>query len=164
MKCELRTLETPKMPATARKRTVTTLKNLPTIDICCIGGIGFDRNIRRPRSVMFTTTLAEIDYLIKEKHKQQFNPLGRKNPELTDEQLVDQKLPTRYYEFKDVFSRAASDALPPHRLYNHKIELLEGSKESELGYSPLRQQSLEELQATKKYIVEHLDKGFIEPS
>jgi hypothetical protein len=35
--------------------------------------------------------------------------------ELTNKELVNQKLPCQYQEFKDVFSKAASDVLPPHR-------------------------------------------------
>ena len=62
--------------------------------------------------------------------------------------MVDMKLPTQYHGFKDVFSKAALDTLPPHRLYDHKIEL-EKADETALSYSPLRQQSVDELLATK---------------
>jgi hypothetical protein len=61
-----------------------------------------------------------------------------------------------------VFSKEAADKLPLHRPYDHQIEL-EGSPET-LGFCPLRKQSTEELLATKKYIIEHLSKGFIEDS
>src|SRR5437764_4024472 len=50
-----------------------------------------------------------------------------------------------------------------YRPYDHKIEL-EPGKEVALSFSPLYKQSTEELLATKKYISEHLGKGFIEPS
>ena len=60
-----------------------------------------------------------------------------------------------------MFSKFASDQLVLHRLYNYKIQL-EG--ENNLGFSPLYNYNLEELQAIKKYITENLYKGFIVPS
>ena len=57
----------------------------------------------------------------------------------------------------------ASNILPPHRPYDHKIEI-EPGREDTLGYSLLRQQSTAELQATKQYLIDNLNKGFIEPS
>ena len=40
-----------------------------------------------------------------------------------DKELVDQKLPYWYKEFKDVFSKAAFNILLPYQLYNHKIKI-----------------------------------------
>ena len=80
-----------------------------------------------------------------------------------DEELVDQKLPYQYKEFKDIFSKTISNTFPFYRLYNHKIKI-KPDKENTLGFSPLRQQSTTKLQATKQYIVENLHKGFIKPS
>ena len=113
----------------------------------------------QPDTVAFTTSLYEIDRIIEEKESE----LSGQESELTDEELVEQKLPRRHQKFKDVFSKAASDILPPHRPYDHKIEI-EPDKEDTLGYSPLRQQSTAELQATKQYLIDNLNKGFIEPS
>src|SRR5438552_9381055 len=81
--------------------------------------------------------------------------------ELTNEELITQKLPSQYSDFRDVFSKAASDMLAPHWKYDLKIEL-EGKHD--LGFSPLHQYSAEELQACKKYLIENLNKGFISPS
>ena len=60
-----------------------------------------------------------------------------------------------------MFSKAASEELPPHRPYDHKIEI-EG--ENTIGYSPLRYQSVDELLATKRFLMQSLDKGLIEAS
>ena len=60
-----------------------------------------------------------------------------------------------------MFSKAVSNKLPPYCLYNHQIEL-EPNKIVDLGFSLLCQQTIEELLATKKYIVENLGKGFID--
>jgi hypothetical protein len=51
--------------------------------------------------------------------------------------------------------------LPPYRDYDYKIELeapLLGS------YAPLYRQSTAELQELKRYILDNLNKGFIEPA
>jgi hypothetical protein len=90
-----------------------------------------------------------------------YDQLNRKETELTDKELVDQKLP--YKEFKDIFSKAISNTLLPHQPYDHKIKI-ESDKENTLGFSPLHQQSTAKLQATKQYIVKNLHKGFIKPS
>ena len=48
--------------------------------------------------------------------------------------------------------------MPPHRSYDHKIQL-----EAPLPnhFSPLYRQSTEELKATKQYLIDNLNKGFI---
>ena len=80
-----------------------------------------------------------------------------------NEELVEQKLPRQYWKFKDVFSKAASNILLPHQLYDHKIEIEQG-KENTFSFSPLYQQSIAELKATKQYLIKHLGKGFIKSS
>jgi len=77
-----------------------------------------------------------------------------------DEELVEQKLPHQHWKFKDVFSKAASDILLPHQLYDYKIEIEQG-KENTLSFSPLYQQSIAELKAIKQYLIKYLGKGFI---
>ena len=52
----------------------------------------------------------------------------------------------------------ASNILPPHRPYDHKIEIKPG-REDTLGYSLLRQQSTAELQATKQYLIDNLNRA-----
>ncbi len=158
MERELRKTINPIPQNTAQRTSVKKTTDLPPVDICCIGAVGFYRNLVQPDTVAFTTSLYEIDRIIEEKET-----LAQEEDELTDEELVERKLPHQYREFKDVFSKAASDMLPPHRPYDHKIEI-EPDKENVLGYTPLREQSIAELQATKQYIVDNLAKGFIEPS
>ena len=67
-----------------------------------------------------------------------------------------------YHEFLDVFSKEASNTLSPHSKYNHQIRLLEGYKDH--GNSPLSKMSESKLQFVKKFLEEHLKKGFIETS
>jgi hypothetical protein len=156
MERELQIVETVTEPTPVRKRPVTACKELPQVDICAIGAAGFRRNLKGPGAVAFTTSLYEIDQLLEDK-------LSKTDKELTDEQLLNSKLPARYQEFRDVFSKAISDTLPPHRPNDHKIKL-EGRGEAALSYCPLRQQSANELLATKQYLIEHLGKGFVDSS
>ena len=73
------------------------------------------------------------------------------------------KLLPEYHEFLDVFSRKEADRLPPHRLYDHRIELLPGKEEGH-GFGPLYGMSRGELLVLKKYLEENLSKGFIRAS
>jgi hypothetical protein len=125
---------------------------LVTVDITIIGAASFSRLCRYKENTVFTTSLYKIDRLIEEKTSLL---------EETPEQLVEHRLPVCYSDYKDVFSKAVSDQLVPYRSYNYKIEL-EG--ENNLGFSPLYNYNLEELQTIKKYITDNLQKGFIAPS
>ena len=58
-----------------------------------------------------------------------------------------------------MFSKAASNKLPPHRPYDHSIQL-EGDA-GQVRYSPLRRMSDEELREVKRYLDDNLEKGFI---
>ena len=67
-------------------------------------------------------------------------------------------------EFKDLiraFSKANLNKLPPYRPYDYKIKLI---KDVPLGYHPLYHQTVEELRTLKDYLIDNLDKGFIEHS
>jgi hypothetical protein len=59
-----------------------------------------------------------------------------------------------YQEYADVFSKAASDELPPHRPYDHFIQL--ESDANCIRYTPLRRMSDEELREVKRYLDENL--------
>jgi hypothetical protein len=75
---------------------------------------------------------------------------------------VKQQVPKQYHSFLDVFSKAASDTLPPYRDgVDYKIEL---TKKTTPSYYPLYKMSLEQLEAAKSYIYENVKKGFIVPS
>ena len=79
-----------------------------------------------------------------------------------DEDLVRTKLPPQYQEFAALFSRRDSDALPDRRPgVDHKIEL---TGPNTLTFEPLRKMTDEQLSEAKRYIMDHLHKGFIEPS
>ena len=63
--------------------------------------------------------------------------------------------------FKDVFSEASANILPPHRPYDCQINLIDNAK---LYYGPIYPLNDEETTALKEYIQENLKKGFIRKS
>ena len=136
------------------------ITSLPPVDIYCIGAEGFRRTLMQPDTKPFITSLYEINRIIEEKEVEAIQEDAARD-ELTNEELIAQKLPRQYSEYTDVFSKAASDILAPHREYDLKIEL---EKDYDLRFSPLYQHTAEELQTCKQYLVENLSKGFIKPS
>ena len=78
---------------------------------------------------------------------------------LTDPKTVIFK---EYYKFLNVFLKKVSDMLSPHSKYNHQIRLLE--KYRDYGYSLLSKIFEPKLQFVKKFLEEHLKKGFIKAS
>jgi transposase InsO family protein len=70
-------------------------------------------------------------------------------------------LPVQYHEFLSVFDRKESYELPPHRAYDHAIELHEGK---EPPYGPLYSMSREENEELRKELESQLSKGFIRAS
>jgi transposase InsO family protein len=132
------------------RRTPRNDKTILTVDLFEISSAAFRMNLRRSDNLVFATSIYEIDSIIQDKVIEE-----------SDDKMVDRVLPPQYRRFKDAFSKEASDQLPPHRSYDHKIEL---EADNTLGASPLYNMSVEELQAVKKYLLENLDKGFIEPS
>lgn len=71
-------------------------------------------------------------------------------------------MPPQYHDFLDVFSKAASDILPPSRDYDHRIELEQPV--SSLSYSSMYNMSRTELETIKTFLEENLAKGFIKAS
>ncbi|KAG6871421.1 hypothetical protein C0995_004821, partial [Termitomyces sp. Mi166 len=43
-----------------------------------------------------------------------------------EEQLLHEVIPLKYHEYADMFSKGSTKELPPHCLYDHKINLEEG--------------------------------------
>ena len=128
------------------------------LDIALIGGPAFHRNLKQPGSEFGYLSLAALDAMIAKKHLEEHQLADEENM-----RLIQEKLPAEYADFADVFSKASSDTLAPHREgVDHKIRLT--APESTLTCNHLYKLSEQELQATKKYIMENLNKGFITPS
>ena len=94
------------------------------------------------------------------------NLLGALISERADEdpetaRLINERLPERYSDFKDVFSEKASNELAPHRACDHKIVL---EAENNLRHSPLYHMPLQHLERLREHLKNHMALGFIEPS
>ena len=148
---------------------------LQHVSISAIHAYHMHTYLKRPDNEMFTTSLYEIDRILEERQ-----PLSQEKsqaellrdaakqwcPELaviTESTgiVAPLEMPKAYAEFDYVASKEASNVLPPHRPYDHKIEL---EKPNTLGYSPLYKMTTAELKETKRYLLDNLHKGFIEPS
>jgi Reverse transcriptase (RNA-dependent DNA polymerase)/RNase H-like domain found in reverse transcriptase len=115
------------------------------LNICQIGPAPFMKLARKDGHELFSASMADIEKTLAPK----------KN---TDPAL---KLPKEYHDYLDVFSRRDADKLPEHRPYDHKITLEPGKQPT---FGPLYGMSLDELKCLRKYLDEHLSKGFIRAS
>ena len=70
-------------------------------------------------------------------------------------------VPSKYYEFADVFSKTKAEVLPHHCSYDLKINLEEGAQ---LLVGPIYSLSTFEQEALKEFIEENLNIGFIQPT
>ena len=155
---EERRLPRPRDPAPFK---ATPIKPAPNL---IINALSFKRQMGHEATEVGVISLYELDKLIDSKKAEKRaaeDPLYDDTEETR--RLIREKLPLELQPWADVFSKAASDKLAPHRPYDHKIELTEGGQDR-LRYSPLYKQSLEELEATREYLKDNLDKGFITAS
>jgi hypothetical protein len=70
-------------------------------------------------------------------------------------------VPPQYHDYLDVFSKSSADTLPPHRPYDHAIDIKEGTNPP---FGPIYSLSEPELKALASWLKENLSKGFIRPS
>ena len=70
-------------------------------------------------------------------------------------------LPPRYHDHLRVFQRSKSNELPPHRPYDHAIDLIPGK---EPPYGPLYSMTREENEELRRKLNTQLSKGFIRSS
>src|SRR5205814_2258812 len=77
-------------------------------------------------------------------------------------EITDPVIPDEYRDLAEVFSKAKSEELPPHRgSLDHAIPL---EKDSKPVFGPIYNLSETELQVLREYIDEKLRNGFIRPS
>lgn len=157
MQRQLDTIELPTEPdaTLTNRKVVQSKRDLPTADIALVSAVAFKTHLRNKKSEFFLSSLYEIDRILEELQK---NEPPSEESEL---EMLYQTVPKEYHDLIEVFSKAASDQLPPHRKCDHKIEL---QADVPLGYHPLYQQTAQELEALKAYLQENLEKGFIEVS
>lgn len=122
-----------------------------------IGASAFQFLAKRPGEEIFTLSINAINHAVKKHSDSDIeNALKGKTP-------VDlfSQLPPDYHSFVDVFSVLESDKLPPHRSYDHAINLEPRTKPD---HGPLYGVSRGELLVLKKYLEDNLHKGFIRAS
>jgi hypothetical protein len=117
----------------------------PGMSICMIGAAAFSYLSKQPDHEVFAISLRDIDKALAKKTET--------NPST--------KVPSEYHDFLSVFSRSESEKLPPHRPYDHQIEVEPGKQH---GFGPLYGMSRDELEVLRKYLVENLKKGFVQAS
>jgi len=106
----------------------------------------------------FTIIIMKIDWLLKTARNKLENVNLQK---LLHEEILKEvkaKLSLKYHDYLDVFNRAMTDQLLSHRLYDHKIELINKKTSS---WSHLYHMSDYKLQKIKNYLIKHLNKDFI---
>ena len=174
-------LRKPSFLLTNRHRKQTAIPRAsPAINIFSVSGHTFNLLARDQSSnELFSSSFHEIDRVLEEKTveakaridaDQAFVAYRQGNLSTAafatclSEISLDQPIPDHLLPWADVFSKPASDELPPHRSYDHKIELTEDGAEKALRYTPLYKMSIPELETTKQYLKDNLSKGFIEPS
>ena len=137
MERELKGFIHPRPQNTAQRMAVKKFTDLPPVDVCYIGAVGFYQNLIQPNAIAFTTNLYKINRIIKEKEALDRTQSSGEEDEFMDKELVELKL-HQYLNFKDVFLKAVSNILPLYQPYNYKIEIKLG-KENTFNYSPFCQ-------------------------
>jgi hypothetical protein len=90
----------------------STLEHSAILNIAHISAAAFYMQSRRHNNISFSTSLYELDRIIDEREN------------LDDDATLEEikaKVPVQSQAYLDVFSKAASDQLPPHRSYDHRI-------------------------------------------
>lgn len=99
-----------------------------------------------------------LSRITEEDAKKFFDKANQGNPTVEE---IQAKLPAEYRDLVAAFMPQDADILPPHRSYDHKIELIPGGK---VPYSKNRPLSPTELRVLKRWLDDNLVKGFIRPS
>ncbi len=108
--------------------------------------------------ITFAIIITKINQLLKTVRNQLENVNLQ---ELSHEEILKEvkaKLSSKYYDYLDVFDWAMTDQLLFHRLYDHKIELIDKKTSS---WSHFYHMFDYKLQKMKNYLIKHLNKDFI---
>ena len=94
--------------------------------------------------------------------EEDYSKFMKTKPEYTREDLL-KRVPSEYHSIIEIFMKSNADVVAKHQEeWDHEIHLEEGKKAPFVqNYKPFSEQ---ETSAMKKYIDEHLGKGFIWPS
>jgi len=132
-----------------------------SMNIAMIEAAAYRSLAKRSNVTTFAIIVTKIDRLLKTARNK---PEDVNLQELSHEEILKEvkaKLSSKYHDYLDVFDRAMTDQLFSHRLYDHKIELIDERTSSR---SRLYHMSDYKLQKMKNYLIEHLNKDFISSS
>lgn len=115
------------------------------LDICAIGAAPMIALARKDQHELFAVSMRDIEKAL--------SPKTHTDPAT--------KVPLEHQHMLHVFSRKEADKLPEHRPYDHHLKLEPGKQPP---FGPLYSMSQNELKVLRKYLDEHLDKGFIRAS
>jgi hypothetical protein len=121
-----------------------------TIEIHSIAVVSFNTLSRQKDVKIFAVFMKNLEIQLKKQN----------SSIVTDSKSV---VFSKYHDFLDVFFKEKVDILSSHKKHDHRIEL-EKDHESGHEYASLYNLSKDELLLVKKYLKEHLNKGFIESS
>ncbi len=145
-------------PSVNPKSTFSLEPASSSTNIFMIEAVAYRMLAKRSDVKIFAVIVSKIDRLITTAENK---PEGVNLHELSHAEILEQvkaKLSSEYHDYLDVFDRTMVDQLSPHRSYDHKIEL---TGQKTLSRSRLYQMFDHKLQKIKKYLIEHLNKGFI---
>ena len=147
-------------PTTIFKPKAELVNETKPLDLAFIGAALFQYLAKQKNMEIFAVSMQDIE--------NELNAISMKDIEYqlnkTARTSTDPKtmISKEYHKFLDVFSKEAFDTLLPHSKYNHLICLLESYRD--YGNSFLSKMSESKLQFVKKFLKEHLKKGFIKAS
>ncbi len=140
------------------KSTFSLKSAFSSINIFMIEAATYRMLVKRSDVKIFAVIILKIDWLITTAE----NKLEEVNlHELLHVEILEQvkiKLLSEYHDYLDIFDRAIINQLSSHRIYDHKIELID---ERMFLRSRLYQMFDHKLQKIKKYLIKHLNKEFI---
>ncbi len=132
-----------------------------SMNIAMIETAAYKSLVKRLNVTTFAIIITKINRLLKTaRNKSEDVNLQ----ELSHEKILKEvkaKLSLKYHDYLDVFDWAMTDQLLSHRLYDHKIELIDKKTSSR---SRLYHMFNHKLQKMKNYLIEHLNKDFISSS
>jgi hypothetical protein len=129
-------------------KTIKPLRNPTLLDISVVSNASFCQLLKQKESIGYMLDVSQIEEL-------STATVGM----TTEEPII--KLPEKYAEYEQVFSKMNADKLPPHRSYDHAIPIVEGAT---VPFGPVYNLSQTELKALHEYIKDNLSKGFIRRS
>ena len=147
-------------PATSLKLKIELVDETKPLVLAFIGAAPFQYLAKQKNMEIFAVSMRDIENKLNaismKDIKYQLIKLAKApiNPKTV--------VPKEFHKFVDVFLKEALDTLSSHSKYDHQIHLLEEYKDH--GHSPLSKMLEPKLQFMKKFLEEHLKKGFIKAS